>query len=340
MSKKLLILVLVLTNTSFVFAYMTPADYPNMIYDIYVDATVDNLWPTDDVNYTSVSDWSYGADVSTSGSTTKWYRKEGATTAINGTAFQGYGDVPQLTMTVTGLDASKTYNVYAVCWCRNDGSYWYTLAGLDGGPLWVCDNITEYDNIFCPTGTSVVSGCQLFLGQISGVTSTLVNVAAPTTTSSLNRAWFDGVALKETTPGPYVNLNISANITNTSSAAKKSLDGSVLDISPELSVGQNQIVQGTRLQVVAPQVGLNCPDIYDFNSISGDGTISGTSVKLKMNAAKSITLNYDVRVYTPVCGDLCNRKFKGDTNMDCTVNLEDLMNIVGNWLVCTKPECD
>ena len=316
----------------------TEADYPSLIYDIYVDATTGNTWPTDAANYTLLSDWSYGASESTSVVTNEWYRKEGSSAALYGTAFQGVGtELPQLTMNSGDvLDPAKTYNVYAVCWCREGDEYWYTYTGLDGGPLWLCD-CDENDNMFS-TGEFVINGCQLFLGQVTGVSSVLVNMDGPDTDDIGHRAWFDGLAFVETTPGPFVTLDIAGSLTDPASVAQNALDGNVINVSP--AAGSNSIAQGTRVRVSTDEVAANCPDIYDFTGFSGDVTDSSNTIDLKMDQNVSLTVNYEVRVYTPECGDLCHPEFQGDTNDDCEVDIEDFVNIAKNWLRCTKPECD
>lgn len=338
MKKCNLLIVLIALTCCLPVLARTEVDYPAMICDIYVDATTSNTWPTDAGNYTLLSDWSYGASESTSAVTNEWYRKEGSSAALYGTAFQGVGtELPQLTMNSGDvLDPAKTYNVYAVCWCREGDEYWYAYTGLDGGLLWLCDSISEYDNMFS-TGEFVIDGCQLFLGQITGVSSVLVNVDGPDTDDIGHRAWFDGIAFKETAPGPFVTLDIQPNLTDPDSAAQKDLDDSLLDVSPEL--GANSIVQGTRVRVTA-NLSLNCPDIYDFTGFAGDVVDTSNTVDLKMDQNISLMANYQVRVYTPECGDLCHPEFQGDTNGDCAVDFEDFVNIAKNWLRCTKPECD
>jgi hypothetical protein len=340
--KRVLVFMIILTAitaAASMAASPTPGSYPNMWYDIYVDANTSNTWASEAVSYPLLSDWSYGSDVSTGVLLNLWYRNTGSSAAINGTVFQGQGTgLPQLTMTANGLNAAKTYNVYAVCWTRHDGSfYWYTMAGLNGGLLWVCDDKTEYDNIF--STSFVVKGCQLFLGQVSNVSSVSVNIDGPALDNSgYNRAWFDGLAFVETTAGPYVTLNINCNITDPCGVAQKPLDGSVIDISP--AQGLHTLVQGTRVQIAADNNATNCPDILDFKSFSGD--VSGTSnvVNVKASQNKTVNANYVVRKYTPACGDICHPLTASDTNGDCNIDLEDFGNIAINWLVCTKPECD
>ena len=237
------------------------------------------------------------------------------------------------------LDPAKTYNVYAVCWSRQGRR---RSIGTRM-PVWTAGRygcVTVFRNMtICSIPVnSVIDGCQLFLGQVSGLSSVLVNVGGPASNTESSRAWFDGIAFKETTPGPFVTLDISAILSDPASVAQNSLDENALNISPP--VGLNSIVQGTRIRVTADEVGLNCPDIYDFTGFTGDITSSSNFIDLKMDQAFTLTGNYEVRVYTPECGDLCHPKFQGDTNDDCLVDLVDFMNISMNWLKCTKPECD
>ncbi len=317
----------------------TEVDYPGLLYDIYVDATTSNTWATDSAAYPSLSDWSYGSSESASVIVDRWYRKEGSSAALYGTAFQGVGPaLPQLTMVADGLDSAKTYNVYAVYWGRLAPEYWYCYVGLDGEPMWLADSTTEYDNIFC-TGTFVIDGSQFFVGQVSGVSSVAVNIDGPETSSDTYRAWFDGLAFVETTPGPFVTVDIAANITDPTSFAVNPRDDSVIGVQPGL--GANQVVQGKRIEITTDVQAGNCPDIYDFIGFSGDITDSENTLRVKADANISLMVNYEVLVYTPVCGsDICHPRADGDTNDDCVVDEADLVNLANNWLICTRPECD
>ena len=339
MSEKLVILCVLFSAVIGVMA-ATETSYPNLIYDFYVDATLDNIAPTDSERYPMLSDWAYDSNTSTSVIYDKWYLKgevpsSASAVAMYGTAFQGCGEqLPQLTMTVDGLEASKSYNVYAVFWCRNDTEYWYGYAGLDGDVLWLCDNISEYDNIF--DTSAIIKGTQLFLGQISGKTILNVNIDGPSINSAARRAWFDGLAFVETTPGPFKILDIQADITDPLGVAELGFDSSVIDSTP--AIGQNQIAQGTRVRVTADLLAGNCPDIYDFIGLSGDVSTSSNTVDIKLDDDITIVAEYLVRDYTPVCGgDICHPLLAGDTDGDCKVDFDDLANITDNWLYSTKP---
>jgi len=186
----------------------TFSDYaPYMLGDAYVEGYVNstadyNVWPTDTATYTTVESW-FGPDAAG-----HWYAKTGSAKAIDGTAFQGKDSQapPQLTMTVTGLDDTEEYQVYAVCWVKNPAvtsHAWYTRAALTGESLIDC-SYQSADNIFFDDGGSGVQGCEKLLGTVSGVTEFSVIVEAPPNTPDLDlRAWFDGIS----TRGPQTFLS-------------------------------------------------------------------------------------------------------------------------------------
>ena len=111
-----------------------------MLGTTYVDAYANsdedyNTWATDRITYPNLEDWSKAG----SGTTLLWGRNTASSNPIDNTDLEGRDsdDLPQLTMTVTGLDVTKSYNVYAVYWAKNpefvaSGYEWYTLARLEG----------------------------------------------------------------------------------------------------------------------------------------------------------------------------------------------------------------
>jgi len=83
----------------------------------------------------------------------------------------------------------------------------------------------------------------------------------------------------------------------------------------------------------------NCPDVYVFDHWEGLGITDPNA------ANTTVTMNTDVQIVavftaTRNCGDACHLHPAMDFNHDCIVNLEDLSEILEDWLVCTKPECD
>lgn len=281
-------------------------DYPELKYDIYVDATTDNLWPSNDANYPSLTDWSYGLPETTytGGDTTKWYRKTNSGAAINGTAFQGFGlDLPQLTMTLDGLDSTKVYDVYAICWVKKHntiGEYWYADSGIGGNSLKRCDYYTAA-TIF-NEGQFVIQGAQVYLGQVSGVTSCTVEVDGPYTNSSTSRAWFDGIALVE---------------------------AKIETVSPV--PGQHDYTDSEVVALNAYDY-VDCPEYYTFLRWIGDVAdpyLPQTTIV--MDSEKTVTAVFN-EFEEAVCGDLCHPVLPGDVTKDCMVDMDDLMIVVNDWL--------
>ncbi|MBN2210272.1 MAG: hypothetical protein JW709_02645, partial [Sedimentisphaerales bacterium] len=188
--------VMVLSGAVALQAWPTPEDYPDMLgiyYEGYAHGEADfNVWPTDALSYPTLVSWlapntdPYPSD--------RWWQKEGSIKAIDGTAFQGLGDpdVPQLTMTITGVDPAKTYDVYVVYWPKL--SSWSTYAALPNEPLQEC-SLASADNVFFYDGLDGVQGCQKWLGRVGGVTEISIIVDAPTYGGSGERSWFDGMSL-------------------------------------------------------------------------------------------------------------------------------------------------
>ena len=165
------------------------------VFGTYFDATTSNTWATDAESYPELSDWAYSSP-DTPVILNKWYMKTGSTSAVDGTAFQGAGlSLPQLTTTITGLDDTKTYDVYVVFHARNVGGDWYIYAGMGGEDLALYDE-TNADYIL---GTGTLISCQTKLGTISGVDTFSVDVKGATTSvaDGYERTWYDGVAIVE-----------------------------------------------------------------------------------------------------------------------------------------------
>ncbi len=272
-------------------------DYPKLVYDIYVDGSTDNLWPTDAASYPNLSDWLISPAVAD-----KWYPKIGSAAAINGTAFQGYGTaLPQLTMAVDGLDMAKVYDVYGVFWVKKKwtgSEYWYTLIGISGNELLLGD----YDSadVVFNEGVFSIQGVEKFLGQVSGVESFTVDIDGPET-DWLSRAWFDGIALVE---------------------------AKVDSVMP--TVGQHDYTNGEVVQLNAYDY-VDCPEVCVFERWVGDVTdpyLPQTTVI--MDGPKTVTAVFNY-FEGAACGDLCHPILPGDVNDDCMVDLMDLAIMAKDW---------
>jgi hypothetical protein len=83
----------------------------------------------------------------------------------------------------------------------------------------------------------------------------------------------------------------------------------------------------------------NCPDVYVFDHWEGpavlDPNAAETTVLMDNNVQITAVFNT-----TRACGDACHGYPEMDFNHDCIVNLADLTELLEDWLVCTKPECD
>ena len=272
------------------------ADYPQMEYDIYIDATLDNIAPTDAASYPTQVDW-----LSSSTTLNKWYLKEGSFSAINGTAFEGFGQsIPKLTMSIDNIDDSKSYDVYAVCWVKKPigGEYWFTYAGIEGNNLDICDYDTA--EICFVEGVSIVQGVQKHLGQISGRSSLSVEIDAPKTDHT-SRAWFDGVALVEV---------------------------KVDTISP--APGQYDYTENEVVEINAYDY-TDCPDYSLFQRWIGDvAEPYSAQTTVVMDKDKTVIAVFGYPEPTE-CGDICHPFPLGDLNKDCVVDLDDLAILATDW---------
>jgi hypothetical protein len=291
---KLFFIVLVLSSSCFAVG----VDYfPKLEYDIYIDANLDNLTATDQINYPAQSWLADPAVIN------YWYLKTGSASAINGTAFQGYGSLlPQLTMTINGLENTKTYDVYAVCWVKKwtGSEHWYANAALKGNPLKLCDYYTA--DIVFSDGEFTIQGAQVYLGQVQGVNTAKIDVDC-LGTANIYRAWFDGVALVETT--------------------------SINTLTPP--IGSYDYTENEVVEVNAADY-ITCPQIYKFERWIGDvaDTYSQvTTVKLDSNKTLRAVFSYPEE---PICGDKCHLILQGDLNKDCMINFQDLAILAQGWV--------
>ncbi len=272
-------------------------DYPELEYDIYVDATTDNLWPTNGADYPALEDWTQSSTAAN-----KWYTKTSSAAAINGTSFEGFGvDLPQLTMTIDGLDGAKVYDVYAICWVKKHTSteYWYTYAGIGGNQLKLCDYYNA-EKIF-NEGQFIIQGSQVYLGQISGVASCTVEVDGPITNSATSRAWFDGVALVE---------------------------AKIDSVSPV--PGQHDYTDSEVVTLNAYDY-VDCPEYYTFSRWIGDVAdpyLPQTTIV--MDSEKTVTAVFS-EFEEAVCGDVCHPILPGDVTEDCLVDMDDLVIMANDW---------
>lgn len=168
--------------------------------DAYANSAEDfNIWATDSVTYPNLEDWSKAGN----GTTLLWGRTTASSNPIDNTDLEGRDSdtLPQLTMTVTGLDVTKSYNVYAVYWAKNPEvvttGYWYTLAKLEGESELLEASYATATNIFYnnTVNTAGTNGCEKLLGVVSGVSEFSVIVAGPPSDATLDqRARFDGIS--------------------------------------------------------------------------------------------------------------------------------------------------
>ncbi|MBN2211986.1 MAG: hypothetical protein JW709_11375 [Sedimentisphaerales bacterium] len=357
-------------------------DYaPYMHGTAYVDAyVVDdtnyNIWPTagqTDANgdpYTSVTQW---LQFDTAGAPFGfWYYKGTGQTgnpvsskAIDGTAFQGSDSdyPPELTFTMTGLDDTKTYDVYVVHWPKLTS--WCAYVALPGHFFRQChfqqaSTIADDTNFFYDGGTGV-QGCEFFMGQVSGQTglSMLVDVAIDT--PSDDRCWFDGVSYREAEPRAEVTLTINPPIVlDPGGWGYSTLPGEFPIVPP---IGAHTFLQGQTVTLEAPQIVdsatgasfVNCPDYFTFVGWE-EGTPGDPNVKIPqtstgednpnyypwihLTASETLTPVFQVVEFQGVCGDDCHPFPMADFNSDCIVDLMDFAIISRHWLECTQPECD
>ncbi|MBN2212272.1 MAG: hypothetical protein JW709_12815, partial [Sedimentisphaerales bacterium] len=146
----------------------------------YTDSEATNVWATDTETfpYPDSLDLWYRGHVST-GAYAKWTDRTNADYGfIEGDIFEGYDSttsavLPQITMTVAGLDAEKIYDVYLVYWSRE--STWSTLAAFSGEPLQAYNAVNA--DVTFHTYAEVTFACEVKLGQVTGVDQVSVDIS-------------------------------------------------------------------------------------------------------------------------------------------------------------------
>ncbi len=360
----ILIVVIGLLATAVVSAQPTFETYDqDMLGTAYVDAytsseTSFNIWPTDAASYPLLSDWLLAP--TDPYQYYYWWPKTASTKTINGDCLQGrdFERPPQLTMTVTGLDNTKTYDVYVVYWGQPYA--WCTWASLSGGPWREC-TYQNADNVFLVnTVTGATGGGEAFVGQVTGQTelSVLFEVTDnhPLNPNHDARAWVDGISYTEAAPRALVTLTINAPIVQDTNGWGYTMPApEEFPITP--SVGTHTFLQGQTATLVTPPIGyfVNCPDYFEFvgwqDETPGDPNIqyhvtSTGAVNylynpwITLTASKTLTPIFKVMEVQGVCGDDCHPIPKADFNQDCIVDLMDFAVLSRWWLDCTHPSCD
>ena len=103
-------------------------------------------------------------------------------------------------------------------------------------------------------------------------------------------------------------------------------------------IGEFSYPEHANVPIVAEQYN-NCPDVYVFDHWEGQGILdpNAASTTVLMDTNVQITAVFTA---TRNCGDACHLHPAMDFNHDCIVDLVDLAEILSDWLLCTKPECD
>jgi hypothetical protein len=83
----------------------------------------------------------------------------------------------------------------------------------------------------------------------------------------------------------------------------------------------------------------NCPDVYVFDHWEGPAVMNPNAAETTVLMDNNVQLTAVFNA-TRACGDACHAYPEMDFNHDCIVNLADLTELLEDWLVCTKPECD
>lgn len=192
-------LLIMARNSPGLWAAVTPYDHPLFIgKDAYIDSHANsgadyNTWSLDRP-HTTLNDWYR----STSSALRDYWNMRPSTVSIGEDVLEGMGgDLPNIRMTVHGLNDAKIYAVYLVYWCLTDGrSDWGIWTGIAGEPQQWCDK-SGADVVFRDVGTAKSYGCQECLGWVSDVTEVSVDFAGYGTDDSNYRSRLDGLALLE-----------------------------------------------------------------------------------------------------------------------------------------------
>lgn len=177
------------------------------------------------------------------------------------------------------------------------------------------------------TGSPVIVNCtfarNIFFGIVNYMSSTFVaNSILWDTTPFYNTGVTPGVLYCNVRGGWGTNnINADPCFVSTASSNFRLSPGS-----PCIDAGSNSLVP---IDMTTDRDNAarfwNDPDTPD--------TGEGTPPVVDMGA-------YEYHLTYPICGDAEHPIPMGDLNHDCIVNLEDLVYLCANWLVCTKPECD
>ncbi len=345
--KKIWILVItaVAVTVTGVQAQPTPDSYPLLIgtyVEGYANSEADfNVWPTNAASYPFLTDWIVDPE-----EVGKWWPKTASAKAIYGTAFESKDwstPAPQLTMTATGLDDTKTYDIYVVYWCKY--TEWSTWAALPGNPLREC-SANNADVAFFDDGVATaVQGRQALLGQVSGQTSVSILVEGPPNQPNRDdRAWLDGLSYVEAAPRSSVTLTIMDAVVQDPNNVQ-----TVMPLPGDFPIypasGTYNLLQGQTVSLAAPNFTF-CPDKFEFVGwieldpgvpVVQEDASSYSGHYIVMTTSEILTPVYQVVQYEKVCGDECHPIREGDIDQDCDVDMDDLLVLIASWLTDNRP---
>jgi probable HAF family extracellular repeat protein len=104
------------------------------------------------------------------------------------------------------------------------------------------------------------------------------------------------------------------------------------------NIGQHIFYQNSTANLDATKF-VDCPSVLHFDHWEGDvAEQNSAQTTVVMDTDKTVIA---VFVDGAICGDECHpNDLLGDFNHDCIIDFNDFAAFAGNWLVCTKPECD
>lgn len=249
----------------------------------FVKADATNTTPTDAINGNPVDGYDAKWSMETRGNLSALFSYAKFDPA------NGVGeDCPQLTTTINGLDATRTYDIYVVYFSGYGGN-WSMYANLAGQPKEYCYIGNSIDTLTTFDGTNPI--CEYKLGTVSGATSFAINADDFSNSSAYALSSYYGVSYEDVTPAPpapvapIVGINNKAINDTIITAASANYQFKVWGKVSIISSDSFSLDDGSGIPVTVVAPGYT--GIADGNYATAVGTLSDAAGNRVLNAYAS-----------------------------------------------------